>query len=173
VKGLSLRFTIFNKKLVGPDRIEKRDRALFVEISRDSPMITLDKQAMLATAKPQPSQQHLVDEAQARIRQDLASGRRSLFKPAPARPQPTQDVLDARLAEELELIRRQLGSLGDVLSNYPILLQRHGSQLQSIDVMQQTLAHLSRVIGSADRNEAVEQVSLIDLRSRLTRTALT
>lgn len=115
----------------------------------------VDNRALLATAK-EPSHQQDVDLAQAKIRADLASGRRSLFKPAPPQPARSQDVLEERVAEEIELIVRQLGQVGDVLSDDPILLQRHSAQLQLIDIMQQKMRHLASVIASSEKAMAVE-----------------
>jgi hypothetical protein len=66
-------------------------------------------------------------------------------------------------------MRRRLEQLGDVLSREPVLLQRHGSSLQSIDLMMQQLGHLAAVIATADKAAAAEQVSLQELRQRLTR----
>jgi hypothetical protein len=67
------------------------------------------------------------------------------------------------------MMRRRLEQLGDVLSREPVLLQRHGSSLQSIDLMMQQLGHLAAVIATADKAAAAEQVSLQELRQRLTR----
>lgn len=128
-------------------------------------------QALLATWKEAPHQRE-VDLAQARIRQDLAAGKRSLFKPAPPRPAESEDVLDHRLAEELEYVSRKIGQVGDVLSEDPILLHRHASQLQAIDLAQQLLSHIARVIASGDRSVAVEQITLTELKTRLTRQPL-
>lgn len=131
----------------------------------------IDGRALLATVKA-PIDQQQVDLAQAKIREDLASGRRSLFKPAPSRPGRSEDVLEERIAEELELIVRQLGQVGDVLSNDPILLHRHAAQLQSIDLMQQKLRHLGSIVAAADKGMAADQVTLSNLKARLTRKPL-
>lgn len=131
----------------------------------------VDTRALLATAK-EPSHQQDVDLAQAKIRADLASGRRSLFKPAPPQPARSQDVLEERVAEEIELIVRQLGQVGDVLSDDPILLQRHSAQLQLIDIVQQKMRHLASVIASSEKAMAVERITLVNLKKRLTRVPL-
>ena len=127
--------------------------------------------ALLATYKA-PAHQQAVDAAQAEIRADLQAGRRSLFKPPPPSPGKSDDLLDQRLAEELDLVIRQLEQLGDVLIADPILLQRHAQQLQSLDLIQQVLGHLGRVIGARDRAMAVDRVTLVALKARLKRTAL-
>ena len=81
-------------------------------------------------------------------------------------------MVDGRIAEELALISRQLGRLGDVLADDPILLRRHAAQLQSIDLMQQVLGQLESIVKSADKAMAIDQVTLVELKVRLSRKAL-
>lgn len=113
-----------------------------------------------------------MDAAQAAIRADLETGRRSLFKPPPPSPGRSDSVLDQRIGEELELVVRQLELLGDVLVSDPILLQRHAQQLQSVDLIQQVLCHLARVVAARDKTMAVDRVTLVELKARLKRMAL-
>jgi hypothetical protein len=127
--------------------------------------------ALLATYKA-PAHQQAVDAAQAAIRADLETGRRSLFKPPPPSPGRSDSVLDQRIGEELELVVRQLEHLGDVLVSDPILLQRHAQQLQSVDLIQQVLGHLARVVAARDKAMAVDRVTLVELKARLKRMAL-
>lgn len=134
-------------------------------------MASAPNHALLATSGPSAHQQ-LVDEHQARIRAELQSGRRSLFKPAPPTPGRSDNLLDERIAEELDLVVRQLELLGDVLSSDPILLHRHTTQMQSIDLMQQVLGHLSKIVAAGDKSMAVDRVTLTELKGRLRRTAL-
>jgi hypothetical protein len=134
-------------------------------------MASAPNHASLATAGV-PVHQRLVDEHQARIRAEMQSGPRSLFNPPPPRPGRSGDVLDERISEELDLVVRQLEHLGDVLASDPLLLQRHAIQMQSIDLMQQVLCHLSRIVAADDKSMAVEHVTLTELKGRLRRTAL-
>lgn len=97
------------------------------------------------------------------------AGRPSIFRPAPPRPALSEDPLDQRLSEELGTIRRRLEQLGSVLAQEPLLIHKHGAQLQSIDLMMQQLGHLAAVIASADKAQAAELVTLQDLRQRLNR----
>lgn len=127
--------------------------------------------ALLATYAA-PLHQQAVDAAQAQVRADLEAGRRSLFKPPPATPGRSDSVLDQRVAEELDYVIRQLEQLGDVLAADPILLRRHATQLQSIDLMQQLLGHLGRVVSARDKAMAVERITLTELKARLKRKAL-
>lgn len=127
--------------------------------------------ALLATYSA-PLHQQAVDAAQAEIRADLEAGRRSLFKPPPTTPGRSDSVLDQRVAEELDYVIRQLEQLGDVLAADPILLHRHAAQLQSIDLMQQQLGHLGRVVSARDKAMAVERITLTELKARLKRKAL-
>ena len=134
-------------------------------------MAKYGNQALLATYAAPPHQQ-AVDAALAEVRADLKAGRRSLFKPPPASPGRSGSVLDQRVAEELEMVIRQLEQLGDILATDPILLHRHAAQLQSIDLMQQVLGHLGRVIDAGDRTMAVDRITLTELQARLKRKAL-
>jgi hypothetical protein len=127
--------------------------------------------ALLATYSA-PAHQQAVDAAQAEIRADLEAGRRSLFKPPPPGPGRSDVVLDQRVAEELELVVRQLERLGEVLVSDPILLHRHAQQLQSVDLMQQVLGHLGRVVAARDKTMAVDRITLVALKARLKRKAL-
>ena len=82
---------------------------------------------------------------------------------------PRADVLEGRIAEELAYLRRVLDSVGDVLSDDTIILQRHSDALQQIDVACQTLAELGAILGSKDRVAAAAAVNMHDLRARLLR----
>lgn len=133
--------------------------------------MAMNNRALLA-AFGVPAHQHAVDSAQARIRADLEAGNRSLFKPPPANPGQSDSVLEQRVAEELELVIRLLEQLGDILAGDPILLHRHAAQLQSIDLMQQLLGHLGRVVAARDKTMAVDRITLTGLKARLKRKAL-
>ena len=126
---------------------------------------------LLSTYKA-PAHQQAVDAAQAAVRADLAAGRRNLFKPAPEGPGQSDDLLDRRIAEELELVVRHLEQLGEILVSDPILLRRHALPLQSLDLVQQVLGHIGRVVSARDRALAVERITLTELKARLKRRAL-
>lgn len=121
-----------------------------------------------------PAHQQRVDRlvAQARAEAAACEAPKTWLKPAPAPPALSSDPLDQRLAQEIDYVRRHLDLLGDVLSNEPILLHRHGRQLQAIDMIGQLLGHLGRVIAAEDRPAAVARITLEDLRARLARTSL-
>lgn len=132
-----------------------------------------DNRVFLATAKAAGDHQREVDEAQARVRAEMAAGHRELFHPArSALLEASDDQLEQRIAEELDYVVRQLDQLGNMLASDPILLHRHAAQLQSIDLIQQVLGHLGRIVGAADREAALERVTLTELKARLARTPL-
>lgn len=77
--------------------------------------------------------------------------------------------LDDRISEELAQLRRLLESMGDELTNEPILVQRHPKTLQSFDLACQTLGHLAAIINAKDRSAAVDAIGMEELRARLLR----
>jgi hypothetical protein len=80
--------------------------------------------------------------------------------------------LDQRIAEEIDHAWRLLEAVGDELSDDPVLLQRHGDALQRFDIACQIISHLGAVIGAPDRMAAIENVAMLELRSRLLRKAI-
>jgi hypothetical protein len=119
-----------------------------------------------------PAHQREVDAIQAAIRAESGVVRPPLFKPAPPRPAPSKNLLDHRVAEELEAIARRLELLGGTLANDPILLRRHAAQLQSVDLIKQMLCHLSQVVATAEKEKAVALITLSELKARLQRRPL-
>lgn len=98
--------------------------------------------------------------------------RRSIRRdPPPLAPAlvPSDDALKLRLAEELEYVRRMLDSMGDQLSADTAVLMRHGTALQSIDIVGQILGHIATVTRSSDPAGAVERIGMCDLKARLKR----
>jgi hypothetical protein len=119
-----------------------------------------------------PAHQREVDAIQAQIRAGGVTARPPLFKPAPPRPAPSRDILDHRIAEELEAIGRRLELLGGTLANDPILLHRHAAQLQTIDLVQQMLGHLAQVVATDEKEKAIALITLSELKARLQRRPL-
>jgi hypothetical protein len=134
----------------------------------------MDKLPTTATApaREPPDHQRQVDAIQAAIRSEAGPARPSLFKPPPPRPAPSTSELDHRIAEEMEFIVRRLEQLGARLANDPILLGRHSAELQSIDLMKQSLRHLAQVIAAEDKAFAAGLVTLTELKAKLQRKPL-
>jgi hypothetical protein len=124
------------------------------------------------SSKTPSEHQRQVDAIQAAIRSGEEVGRPGLFKPPPPRPAPSANLLDHRVAEELEYIVRQLEQIGGILAGDPILLRRYAYELQSIDMMKQSLRHLAQVVAAENKAIAAELVSLTELKARLLRKAL-
>ena len=95
----------------------------------------------------------------------------SIEPPAPTLPVGAPE-LDQRIAEEIDHARRLLEAVGDELSDDPVLLQRHGDALQRFDIACQIISHLGAVIGAPDRMAAIENVAMLELKSRLLRKAI-
>ncbi|MES2137959.1 MAG: hypothetical protein V4502_12985 [Pseudomonadota bacterium] len=85
---------------------------------------------------------------------------------------PTDDELKVRLAEELDYARRMLDSMGDQLSADMGVLMRHGTALQSIDIVGQILGHIANVTRSSDPAGAVERIGMCELKARLKRSKI-
>jgi hypothetical protein len=108
------------------------------------------------------------DAIQAEARR--VDGRPSILRAVPVpRLEPTTDLIETRLAEEIAFTRRMLEALSDQLSSDPLLLQRHPHSLQSFDIIGQTLSHLATVIGASDKAAAISRIGMQDLKARLAR----
>lgn len=124
------------------------------------------------------------DEAAARVQpaalrvdssDDDRTGRRPLRRaPSPdTTPLPlTEDQLQLRLAEELEYARRMLAGMGDQLSADRSVIVRHGTALQSLDIVSQMLGHIAAVVRSGAPQDAVQRIGMTDLKNRLQRRKL-
>ena len=109
-----------------------------------------------------------VDAIQAAIR----TGTAPLVRPAASQTQtalPEIVGLDAKLAEEIALVRRSLEDMGDAMTDDPVVVQRHHKLLQNFDLSCQILDHIARILTAEDRRAAVAKVGMDELRARLTR----
>jgi hypothetical protein len=95
--------------------------------------------------------------------------RRDPPAPPPPPPAATEDELRLRLAEELDYARRILTMMGDELCNDPAIVVRHGSALQSVDIVGQMLGHIASVVRSSEPETAVERIGMAELKARLKR----
>jgi hypothetical protein len=101
--------------------------------------------------------------------------RRSIRREAPPLPAaliPTDDPLRLRLAEELEFARRMLDQMGDALSADPLVVGRHMTSLQAVDIVGQILGHVANVTRSSDPAGAVDRIGMCELKGRLTRSKI-
>ena len=106
----------------------------------------------------------------------IAAARRDPERPnifrdvAPPKPlEPSEDIVELRLAEEIDYARRLLDAVSDRLIADPIILARHQTTLQSFDIVGQLLGHLAKVTGSKDKHEAINRIGMQELKARLTR----
>ena len=105
----------------------------------------------------------------------LSNERKSIRRkvlPLSAALTPTENTLLMRISEELEYARRALDLLRDELVSDHLVVARHSQSLQNINRSGQILGYLSVVIRSENPSDAVAQIAMIDLRSRLLRTSL-
>ena len=92
--------------------------------------------------------------------------------PLPRALAPTDDRLRQRLAEELEYARRMLDIMGDALASDGAVVVRHGTSLQSVDIVGQMMGHIANVIRSSDPEGAVELIGMAELKARLQRRSI-
>lgn len=114
------------------------------------------------------------DVIQAEFRAE-PKGRRSIRRDPPPLAQalvPTSDRLLLRLAEELDYTRRMLDVMGGELASDGLIVARHMTALQSVDIVGQILGHVASVIRSSDPAGAVDRIGMSDLKARLTRTKI-
>lgn len=121
---------------------------------------------MSTASQVQRNHQRDVDDMVARVRTEMAGGTVALFK-QPATPLPSDSVIDSRICEELESIRREIDGIADVLSNDMDLLTRHATELQALDRVDQVLGHLAQILARTDKQAAVEAIGMGDLKARL------
>jgi hypothetical protein len=107
--------------------------------------------------------------AAARAQTPTVPVRPKFREPAHSTQASSTDLIDNRLAEELAFARRTLENMGDSLCDDAVFLARHQVTLQTVDLLAQILGHLATVIGSADREKAVSQIGMVELRNRLGR----
>ena len=101
--------------------------------------------------------------------------RRSIRREAPPTPAallPTDDALRLRLAEELEYARRMLAVMGDQLASDALIVSRHPTALQSIDIVSQMIGHVASVVRSSDPDGAVDRIGMVELKARLLRKSV-
>jgi hypothetical protein len=83
--------------------------------------------------------------------------------------EPTNDIIESRLSQEIEYAQRLLEAVGDCFVSDPDILERHETTMQSFDIIGQLLGHISKVIGAKDKREAINRIGTQELRSRLKR----
>ncbi len=122
----------------------------------------------------EPSPQERCDAIHAEFRAKPPERKSIRRKPPPLLPAlvPTDDVLQLRLAEELEYVGRVLDQMGEALSTDGFLVSRHLVSLQAIDIVGQILGSIAKVIRSSDPKGAVDRIGMADLKGRLQRTKI-
>lgn len=119
----------------------------------------------------QVTDQERCDQIQADARRQPGDRiRRGTLSAPPLQASP--ELIDRRLAEEIDYCRRVLVAVGERLVADNLVIARHASTLQSFDVIAQMLGHLGTVVGAADREDAVDRIGMEDLRTRIRRRSL-
>lgn len=79
------------------------------------------------------------------------------------------DRLHLRIAEELAYASRKLDALANALAEDRLVVMRHETQLQDLDILAQTLGHLERLLASDEPEAVIEKIGMQELKRRLTR----
>lgn len=77
--------------------------------------------------------------------------------------------LQARIAEEIGAVGRQLGNCLDVFAAYAPFVVRHGKTLQELEVAAQVLGHLGSLLQTNDVEGSLRNLGMADLKRRLIR----
>jgi hypothetical protein len=85
---------------------------------------------------------------------------------------PSNGILEQRIAEELALVERQLEYLMSVLLQEPAFRLRYASFQPAIEAMRRNVGEIGRIVGSADKDAAVDRLAGPELKGRLRRTAI-
>ena len=123
-----------------------------------------------AGGKPKPAEpaglkdQRQIDALQAAIR----AGHSTTAFDTPPSASPEAGQLNARTADEIKYVVRLIESLGDQLAGDPVILHKHATSLQNIDLANQILSHLANLITAEDPAAKVAEIGMTDLRARLT-----
>jgi hypothetical protein len=65
-----------------------------------------------------------------------------------------------------------LDIMGDSLASDGAVVVRHGTSLQSVDIVGQMLGHIANVIRSSDPEGAVDLIGMSELKARLQRRSI-
>ena len=137
-------------------------------------MLSMGRDLRMEQLGPAADRQARCDIIQAKFRAEAAPRRSIRRDPPPTPPAlvPTDDPLSLRLAEELEYARRMLSVMGDELCGDGLIVSRHMTALQSVDIVGQILGHVANVVRSSDPAGAVDRIGMCELKARLTRRSI-
>lgn len=134
--------------------------------------------SMAMEAQANPPARGVGSDEQRRVDAIVAEAKSSFRRPPPAlaaAPTPADlcpALVDARLSEELEYVRRLLDLMGDQFASDPVILQRHARSMQGFDLAGQILGHIAKVLASPDKGTAIDAIGMHELRIRLKRQEL-
>ena len=117
-----------------------------------------------ATAHGQAGVDHAIAQVRAGNGQDSDGDSASLCELA--------QLLPARLAEEIHFIMRTLDGVQETLAAEPLVVARHGIELQHIDISVQLLGQIAGLLIAPDLQRAVGTIATEGLRRRLVRSPL-
>ena len=100
-------------------------------------------------------------------------GRPTVIRTAAPLPSRSLSVIDERLSEEIETMKRWIDLTAASLGADPILRARHAGELQTLQMVSRTAAQLAAIIAAADKGDAIDRIPLPELRARMQRRPIT
>lgn len=96
-------------------------------------------------------------------------GKSPVRRTAPSLPTPSSKLIDIRLSEEIDLVRRYIEMATNTFSQDDLLRHRHPRLSEDLRVAADLLREVSAVVMAADKESAAEQVVSKEIKARLTR----
>lgn len=107
--------------------------------------------------------QMAVDRRVSKIRSGLAKVTADVSVSSP------NDQLPKRIAEEVEMLGRQIDLALDELAAFAPVTVRLPDTLQHLEVVSQALGHLGRILSAENPEAVINQIGMADLKRRLLR----
>ncbi|MGZ8337617.1 MAG: hypothetical protein ACXWU1_13235 [Allosphingosinicella sp.] len=89
----------------------------------------------------------------------------------PAQPIPARSgsLVDERLVEEIETLRRYLETANYLLGQDATLRYRYATELTNLRHVEKTLGQIAGVVAAADKDGAIDRLANAELKARLQR----
>jgi hypothetical protein len=95
--------------------------------------------------------------------------KRSVRRSSPSLPTPSNKLIDIRLSEEIDLVRRYIEMATNTFGQDDLLRHRHPRLTEDLRIAADLLREVSAVVMAADKDAAAELVVSEEMKARLTR----